>query len=156
MSDPKQVLNAAQTILLIDWPNPGVPRALLDAGFTVFSFCPDRYSAAEVVVDRPDDVVAASIFPPAGEEEKGYLVFRALKHRPPRVDVVNTYRPAEELPGIVTSQVLPLGAKALWLQPPVTSVAARQLAMEYGISFVEGSDIGEIARDFRVARRLSG
>jgi hypothetical protein len=154
MSDPEQVLNAAQTILLIDWPNPGVPRSLLDAGFTVFSFCPDRYSAAEVVADHPDDV-AASIFPPTGEGEQGYLVFRALKHRPPRVDVVYTHRPPEELPGIVTSQVLPLGAKALWLQPPVTSVAARQLAMEYGISFVEGSDIGEIAKDIRVARRLS-
>jgi len=29
MIDPKQILESAKTVLLVDWSNPGVPRALL-------------------------------------------------------------------------------------------------------------------------------
>ena len=121
MSNPKQILQGSRTILLVDWPNPGVPRALLEVGFKVYSFCPPNYSVAEVIADRPDDVDAARVFPPRHHGETGYLVFRTLAARPANVDLVNIYRPAEELPGIMTNHVLPLGAKTLWLQPPPPS-----------------------------------
>jgi predicted CoA-binding protein len=152
MTDPRTTLEAAQTILLVDWPSTTVPRALLEAGFTVLGYCPDRFSAAELVAERPDNVEPASIFPPQGEGERGYLVFRVREDRTSHVDLVNTYRPAAELPGIVAKLVLPLGARALWLQPPGTSAEARRLADERGLAFVEGVDIAEVARAISAAK----
>jgi predicted CoA-binding protein len=145
MTDPSEILKRSKTVLLVDWPSPGVPRALLEAGFTVYGFSPHRYSAARLTPDRPDGVDAGSIFPPR-DGERGYLVFRKLEGPPSSVDIVNTYRPPAELPGILSNHVLPLRARALWLQPPGASPEARRMAVEHGLAFVEGSDIAEVAR----------
>jgi predicted CoA-binding protein len=102
-----------------------------------------------VVSDRPHDVNDQSIFPPNTEGETGYLVFRKLVGQPDSVDIVNVYRPAEEHAGIVASIVVPLGAKVLWLQPPVTSAEAPDLAKAHGLAFVEGTDIAELARSLK-------
>jgi predicted CoA-binding protein len=123
----KQILENAKAILLVDWPNPEVPRSLLKAGFTVFGYSPDRYSAIEL-----------------GDNEN--LVFRQLDKQPDSVDIVNVYRPEGEHAGIISSRVLPLKAKVLWLHPPVVSAATAALAAEYGIVFVEGIDIADVAR----------
>ena len=147
--DPKEILQSANAILLVDWPNPGVPRALLAAGLKVFSFCPNRYSAAEVLMERPLDVSEKSIFGPTSEGETGYLIFRQLGSRPASVDIVNVYRPKEEFAAIVANQVLALGAKVLWLHPPVQPGAAlegRRLANEHGLVLVANADIAEVAR----------
>jgi len=152
MADPKQILAAARTILLVDWPNPSVPRSLLESGFAVFGFSPAGYSAAELVADLPNDVGAGCIFPPRSENETGFLVFRKLANPPSQVDIVNVYRPAGEIPGIVATHVAPLGARALWLQPPGTSDEARCLSSERGIAFVDAVDIADVAREMRLTR----
>ena len=145
--NPKQILEQAKWVLLVDWPNPGVPRALLEAGLTVYGFSPHRYSAASLVTKSPADVDSRSVFPPRHAGESGYLVFRPLAAPPSRIDLVCTYRPAEELPGIVADHVVPLGAKTLWIQPPpATCDLARRLASEHGLLCVEGYDIAEVAR----------
>src|SRR5579872_7367180 len=132
--EPTQVLKQAKTVLLIDWPNPGVPRALVEAGLTVYGFSPHRYSTVELVGERPHDVADRCIWAPAKAGENGYLVFRALPNRPDRVDLVCSYRPEEELPEIVAKHVLPLGARALWIQPPpAVCERARRLATEHGL-----------------------
>ncbi len=61
--------------------------------------------------------------------------------------LVNVYRPEEEHAGIVAHQVVPLGAKVLWLQPSVGSDAARQLAADYALELVAGINIAEVARN---------
>ncbi len=127
----KQILKAAKTILLVDWPSPGVPRALVDAGFTVYGYSPNRYSVAELIDDG------------TGIKK---MVFKKLDSHPDSVGIVNVFRPEEELKGIIENHVLPLGAKTLWLHPPVTSAWARNYAAEHGVAFVEGIDIAEIAR----------
>src|SRR6266542_4448243 len=137
ISNPAQILETAKTILLVDWPNQSVPRILLNAGFTVFGFSPGRYSLAEVVAEYPHDM---------NQKDRDYLVFRRLDARPESVDIVNVYRPEEELAEIIENNVLPLNAKTLWLQPPVTSAKAKSIAEEHGLVFVEGNDIAEIAR----------
>jgi hypothetical protein len=145
--NPKQILEQAKWVLLVDWPSPGVPRALLEAGLTVYGFSPHRYSEASLVTKSPADVDSRSVFPPGNAGESGYLVFRALATRPSQVDLVCSYRPAEELPGIVANHVVPLRAKALWIQPPpATCDLARRLASEHGLHCVEGYDIAEVAR----------
>jgi len=126
----KQILKTAKAILLIDWPSPDVPRALVDAGFTVYGYSPNRYSVAELVDDG------------TGTKK---MIFRKLDDHPGSVDIVNVFRPEEELEGIVKEHVLPLGAKTLWLHPPVASAWARSYAGQNHLAFVEGIDIAEIA-----------
>ena len=141
-TDPKKVLSAAKKILLIDWPNPSVPRKLLNAGFTVFCYSPDLYSAEELVTEYPSELNQKNIFP--GNKDEGYLIFRPLAGAPDSVNIVNVYRPENEHADIITKHVLPLHAKVLWLQS-ATSAKTRSLAEENGLVFIEGYDIAEIA-----------
>jgi predicted CoA-binding protein len=113
VADPHEILRDARCVLLIDWPDAGVPRALLAVG------------------------------------ETGYLVFERLEGVPSGVDVACVYRPRKELPEIIEGYVVPCGAKALWLQKPITSPEAGRLAAERGLDFVEGVDIAEVARSLR-------
>ncbi len=144
IGDAKKILESAKKILLIDWPNAGVPRTLVNAGFTVFCFSPGGYTMAEVVTEYPREVNQKNIFPPANKDE-GYLVFRPLDGSPGSVDVVNVYRPEDEHAAIIANCVLPLGAKVLWLQPPAKSEKTRSLTEEHGLIFIEGLDISEMA-----------
>ncbi|HEX4644894.1 MAG TPA: CoA-binding protein [Verrucomicrobiae bacterium] len=145
MTNPQQVLETARTILLVDWPSPAVPRALLEAGFTVFSYSPGRYSKAEIAPSPPSDVDSGGVFPPKEQSEKGYLVFRRLGGQPSSADLVSVYRSAEEMPGIIADHVLPLRARVIWLQRPVSS-EDRTLAEKHGLVLIEGCDIAELAR----------
>jgi predicted CoA-binding protein len=139
-----EILRQSKSILLIDWPNPEVPRTLLNASFTAFCYSPNGYTKPEVVADYPQDVNQKNIFPPKNKED-GYLIFRPLNDAPGSVDIVSVYRPEEEHAKIITNQVLPLGAKCLWLQPPVTSDNTRVIAESQGLIFIQGSDIATIA-----------
>ena len=146
VNNPAEILKSSQNILLIDWPNPGVPRALLEAGFTVFGFSPGSYSRAEIIPFPPGDVAGDCIFPPSGDGEMGYLVFRRLTGIPPSIDIVNVYRPVEEFPEILEQHALPYGAKSIWLHPPAISGDARRLTEDKGLVFVENQDIATLAR----------
>ena len=145
MSDPNHILRSTKSILLVDWASPTVPRTLVEAGFTVFSASPGRYSVVELVSEPPEGVDSNDIVPPK-QNENGYLVFRRLTDSPSHVDIVNVYRPENEHEGIVLNHVVPLGAKVLWLQPSVGSDKARQLSLEHGFDLVEGVDIAGTAR----------
>jgi hypothetical protein len=142
---PSAILKSAKNILLVDWPDPGVPRALLNAGFAVFGYSPGRYSRAQLVTDLPPGFDEKNSFRPRNSDEKGYLIFQKLDQGPAAIDVVNVYRPEDELPGIITNIVLPTDAKVLWLHPPGTSARAGEIAAEKGIVFIEGVNIAEIA-----------
>src|SRR5215510_8899394 len=107
MSDPNQILRTARSILLVDWASPTVPRALVEAGFTVFCASPGRYSVVELVLEPPEGIDSNDIVPPRQNENR-YLVFRRLNERPSHVDIVNVYRPENEHEGIVVNQLVPL------------------------------------------------
>ena len=140
---PEKILRAAKTILLVDWPDTGVPRVLVKAGFTVYGYSPGSYTIAGIVAGKPNDANGLSVFPPKGDE-LGYLIFKKLESRPDWVDIVSVYRPVEELPGII-EHIVPPGAKVLWLQPPLRSAIGRELAAENHLEFVEGVAIADIA-----------
>src|SRR2546425_10068019 len=76
------LLKSARSILLVDWPNAGVPRALLEAGLIVFGVSPGRYSQAELLDERPDAEGGASVFPPERDGDTGFLVFWRLDAPP--------------------------------------------------------------------------
>jgi predicted CoA-binding protein len=141
--NPRDVLRNAKVILLVDWPNPSVPKKLVEAGFVVFCYSPNGYTEAEIVVEYPHDVNQKNIFPP-GNREDGFLVFRPMASPPP-IDIANIFRPEREHPRIITDVLLPLTTKCIWLQPPVTSANTRDLAKKHRLTFIEGHDITHIA-----------
>ena len=151
MTDPKHILETSRSILLVDWPNTSIPRSLLEAGFSVFGYSPHHYSRAEIVPDPPKNANSNGVFPPKNENEKGWLIFHRLDERPPDVDVVCIYRPANELQGIITDHVLPLRAKAVWLLRPGASTEEKTMVEKHNLIFIENDDILSIARS--VARK---
>ncbi len=115
------VIRDFETILLVDWAEESIPRTLVQAGFKVFSYSPDKYS--EAVIDN------------------GKLLFNPPAQALEAVDVVYVYRPEAEHAAIIEKHVVPLKAKVLWLHPPVQSAKTAQLAASKGLIFMEGVDI---------------
>lgn len=132
----RQTLKNAKTILLVDWASADVPLSLLKAGFTVYSYSPGIYALAGIALNKDDSSIPT----------KEKLIFTDLHEKPNNVDIVNVFRPEEEHAAIINDHVLPLGAKVLWLHPPAMSVKTNQLALTYGLSFIEGVDIVEITQ----------
>lgn len=151
VASPRQLLDKARSVLLVDWPSPAVPRALLEAGLVVYGFSPGGYSRAELAAEAPAPRDGVRSFPP-GRGELRHLVFRRLDRRPDQVDVVYVHRPAAELYGILVTHAAPLGATALWLQPPLTAADGQLFARASGPEIVEGCDIVEMIRALRAPR----
>jgi len=133
MIDPQQIVRASKRILLVDWPNVGVPIALIEAGFTVFGSSPAGYSEIQLVS--------------SADGSAPELTFHRRKGPPDSVHLVCVYRPAEELAEIVKRQVVPLGARALWIQAPNRADNAAVLAEKNGLSFVNCVDIAALAKE---------
>ncbi|HVW95130.1 MAG TPA: CoA-binding protein [Mucilaginibacter sp.] len=127
------ILKNAKTILLVDWPTEEVPLSLLKAGFMVISYSPHKYSLISYESNYATDK----------------LVYSDLETAPGEVDIVNIFRPENEHPEIITRHVLPLRAKTVWLHPPVTSNATAKLVKKQNLTFVEGCDIAELAKNMR-------
>lgn len=149
MSTPRQVLEKARSLLLVDWPSTAVPGALLEARFHVFGFSPGGYSRAELAAVAPPARDGIRSVPPEREGETGHLVFHRLDRRPDQVDIVYVYRPAGEIPGILVTHAVPLHATAVWLQPPLRVADARWLAETGGPEIIEGCDLVEAVRGLR-------
>lgn len=153
VATPTEVLAQARTILLVDWPSPAVPRALLEARFHVFGFSPGGYSRLQLAAVPPAERDGIRSVPPEREGETDHLVFHRLDHRldrrPDQVDIVYVYRPVGELPGILVTHAVPLHATAVWLQPPLRVADARWLTETGGLEIIEGCDIAELARALR-------
>ncbi len=115
------VIRDFETILLVDWADESIPRSLVEAGYKVFSYSPDKYSEAVI--------------------ENGKLVFNHPTQPLEAVDLVYVYRPEAEHEAIIERHVLPLKAKVLWLHPPVLSAKTAELATSKGLIFLEGTDI---------------
>jgi len=105
-----------------------------------------RKSTNQQVPDEED----VTVFEPS-EEGDGYLVCRPAVS-PETVDILNVYRPPDELPSLARLAV-GLGAKALWLQPGSTSSEARDIAAAGGLAFIEGVDIAEAVRSSGIPLR---
>ena len=136
MTDVEETLRSSHRILLVDWPDISVPSKLLEAGFEVFGVSPKGYSKAKLIHQLPNNV-------PTEKEQARGIEFERLERPPDQVDIVHVYRPAEELRQIIESQVDQTGARALWLQPPITSEVAQVLCAQRKLDFVEGFDIVE-------------
>lgn len=145
----QQLLSKTKSILLVDWPNINLPYALLKAGFIVFSYSPDKYSEAKLLMEKPRNTEGLSIFPVTDDGTEVYISFEKLDNSPGTVDIVHIYRPEAELPGILEKHVLPLSAKAIWLYPPLTSELARGLAAQHCVELMQGINIIDLATEIQ-------
>jgi predicted CoA-binding protein len=127
--DGSDVLHAAQTIVLIDFPSRDVPDALARAGLSVIAQGgpgPDDYFSYEV---RGTEVVE-----------------RRLGKGPSHADLVYVHRPVDELPAIV-DQARDLHATAVWCQ--TQSGEARRLIEAAGLIYVDHPSIVDAARTLK-------
>jgi predicted CoA-binding protein len=149
MSTPQQTLQSAKTILVIDWPSKDVPESLVRAGF-------------EVIVRGGPGPEDFSVYELKGDA----IVGRRTGRAPENVDLVYSYRPLGELPGI-TDFAVKLHAKAIWSQSgvlpngaddprgcwlsPKDLDTARASVEAAGLSFVHEPYIGDVARELQLA-----
>src|SRR5205814_10154827 len=93
-----EILNGVKTVLVIDWPSKEVPELLARRRINVVvrgGPGPEDYSAYEV--------------------KDGEMVVRRTGGAPKHADLIYTYRPLSELPGIIAS-AKELGAGTIWSQ----------------------------------------
>jgi predicted enzyme related to lactoylglutathione lyase/predicted CoA-binding protein len=145
-SKAQKLLREEKSILLVDWPNVDLPYALLKAGFVVFSYSPDKYSEAKLLMEKPHNIEGLSIF---WVNDEAFISFEKLSGSLGAVDIVHIYRPETELPGIIEKHVLPLSAKAIWLYPPQTSELARGLAAQHCIELIQDVNIIDLAAEIQ-------
>ncbi|MET7402277.1 CoA-binding protein [Dactylosporangium sp. NPDC005572] len=123
MRTPEQILAGARTIAVVgasrdpQKPAHWVPEMLREQGWRVIPVNPHA--------DR--------LF---GEHAYGRLA-----DIPERVDVVEVFRPAREVPEIAR-QAAAIGAGAVWLQLGIVSPEARRIADEAGLEYVEDTCMG--------------
>jgi len=115
----EQILRETKTIALVGaspkpWrPSHDVMRYLLGAGYRVI---PVRPAGSDAVLGVPCVTSLAEIDEP--------------------IDLVDVFRRPEFAPEIAREAVA-AGAKALWFQSGIESVAARKIAEESGLDYVE-------------------
>src|ERR1700730_2261330 len=107
MESPESILDAARTVLVVDWPSRDVPDTLVRSGFKVVVHGgpgPTDYSEYEL--------------------HKGAIGIRRLDSRPDRADLIFTFRPIEELTRIVT-MAQELHTNAVWIQSGLTDTGVK-------------------------------
>ncbi len=147
MADSQTLLRDARVVVLYDWPSEDVPHTLTRAGYDVIVFGGPN----------PDDVFR-------NELRDGEVVEHRIGVPPAQADLVYSFRPVDELPGIV-SAAAKMGAKAVWRQSgrnesgerdprgcaasPDESAQARTLVEQAGLTYVEDSYIADAVRSVR-------
>ena len=147
MTDLHELLRSATTIELIDWPHQEVPATLVRAGYTVVApRHPPEEGKTPFVLHEVGPLPAADPGTSLPLADGWHLSFPPLEALPSAIDIVSTYRPAEEQPAIVEEAVR-LGARAVWVEPgEPTSAAAKEIAEAAGVAFIEGTSIADEVR----------
>ena len=148
--DAKEILKAVETVLVIDWPSKDVPNALTLAGF-------------QVVVKGgpgPQDYFAHTMTDGKAESLR-------IGRPPESADLVYSYRPLSELPGIL-DLAKTLHATTVWTQSGLSAAgirnpqgcwlpenelaSARSLVESSGLKHISQPYIGDVARQVQAER----
>ena len=137
--DLRSLLESVRTILLVDWPGPEQPAALVRAGYEVYGHEPDGFRRHGVAASADAGDPACRSFPLEGGEH--LVSWMVASH--PTPELVCTYRPPEEQPEIVATAI-EAGARAFWVEEGAggTSPDARSAAESAGLTFVDGASLG--------------
>ncbi len=140
-ADVVRLLHGVRTIVVVgasDNPSKAahrIPARLLDLGYDVVPVNP-----------RGGTVLGQRAHPTLAEAAA------ALAATGTTIDLVDVFRPAAETPDVVTEAVA-VGAAAVWLQSGIASTAARAIAEDAGVGYVEDRCLGVDARILADATR---
>ena len=88
----------------------------------------------EYLVDHGYDVIPVN---PFADAIFGNTAYDSLTDVPDEIDIVDVFRPSEEVPGIVDEVLDRADVKALWLQLDIRDEDAAKRAREAGIEVVQ-------------------
>jgi uncharacterized protein len=88
---------------------------------------------------------------PFAEELFGERVYRSLLDVPEKIDLVDVFRPAVDVPEIAR-QAVAVGARALWLQLDIRSEEARRIAEAGGLDYVEDECTAVVSSLYRIKK----
>jgi predicted CoA-binding protein len=150
LTEAEQILGAASSVLVVDWPSRDVPETLARAGYGVVVKGgpePDNYTAHEL--------------------QDGAVVERHLGRPPDHADLVYSHRPLGELAGIV-AMARALGARTVWCQsglassgvddpkgcwvPAEKSREARTIVESGGLAYIDDVYIADLVRQLGVSK----
>ena len=90
------------------------------------------YFAAKYMQDRGYRIVPVN---PSYDEVLGERCFPTLREVPVRVDIVDCFRKADEIPSIARDAVA-IGARVLWMQLGIRNDQAARIAVDGGLDLV--------------------
>ena len=145
--DPIEILKTVCVILVVDWPTKDVPESLVRSGF-------------QVVVrggPGPEDYWDYEL-------NNGSVVKRQVGRLPDHADLIYSYRPLRELPGIIAT-AKGLHAHTIWTQSGLSAAGvsdpkgcwlpedelgvARELVQSAGLNHASQPYIGEAVTKIR-------
>lgn len=120
------------------YQNPHVIRELLTHGKTiaVVGLSSEKTKASNMVASYLQDE-GYRVIPvnPSADEILGEKVYKDLRSIPFPIDIVDVFRPAAEVAGIV-DRAIEIGAKAVWMQLRIIDFAAADRALAAGLKVV--------------------
>lgn len=127
MTDYRELLATATSLLLIDWPSRDVPDTLARHGYRVVAADgpgEDQYNAYELI--------------------GGEIRVREIDAPPIMVDIIYAHRPLAELEDII-EQARALNARAVWLQ--TGSPQAREIVERAGLMYFDSPYLPDAVRE---------
>jgi hypothetical protein len=73
---------------------------------------------------------------PTSNEIQGRKSYPAVSNVPNKIDIVDIFRPSEDVPAIVKDALKKEGIQIIWMQEGIYSKEAERIAMEKGIEVV--------------------
>lgn len=85
------------------------------------------------LIDRGYNVIPVN--PTAGEIQ-GRRSYPAVSNVPEKIDIVDIFRPSEDVPAVVEDALKKEGIKVIWMQEGIYSKEAERMASEKGVEVV--------------------
>jgi len=90
------------------------------------------HEVPKYLIEQGYDVIPVN---PTADEVLGRRCYKSLRDVPGNIDIVDIFRPSEDVPPIVEDAIAK-GAKVVWMQLGISNDAAAKQATEHGIRAV--------------------
>jgi predicted CoA-binding protein len=91
------------------------------------------YYVPKYLIDRGYNVIPVN---PTASEIQGRKSYPAVSSVPEKIDIVDIFRPSEDVPAVVEDAIKKDGIKVIWMQEGIYSEEAEHMAREKGIEVV--------------------
>ena len=91
------------------------------------------YYVPKYLIDLGYNVIPVN---PTGNEIQGRRSYPAVSRVQEKIDIVDIFRPSEDVPAVVEDALKKEGIKVIWMQEGIYSEAAERMAREKGIEVV--------------------